>query len=107
MNGLPAAYSTATSALDAGAVRPPALPRGADEAATRKAAEEFEALFLTQMLESMFKDIPTGGAFGGGPAEGVYRTFLLQEYGKAIAKSGGIGLADTVTREMMRLQEKA
>jgi len=30
----------------------------------------------------------------------------LQEYGKTIAKHGGIGIADNVQREMLRLQEK-
>jgi len=103
MMGPPAAYTAATTAFRAGET--PVLRKGADEASTRQAAEEFEALFLSQMLESMFKDVPTGGMFGGGPGEGIYRSLMLQEYGRTLAKAGGIGLADMVTREMMRLQE--
>jgi flagellar protein FlgJ len=103
MNGLPAAYTTATTALQAG--QKPNLPAGMNPEEAKKAAQEFEAMFLTQMLETMFKDVPTGGAFGGGPAEDIYRSFMLKEYGTAIAKAGGIGLADTVMHEMIKLQE--
>jgi peptidoglycan hydrolase FlgJ len=103
MTGAPAAYSAAATAFQAGQT---VVPRkGPDEAATRKAAEEFEALFLSQMLESMFKDVPTGGLTGGGPGEQIWRSMMLQEYGKTLASSGGIGIADMVTRELMRLQE--
>jgi len=30
---------------------------------------------------------------------------MVQEYGKAIARSGGVGIADAVQREILRLQE--
>jgi Rod binding domain-containing protein len=30
----------------------------------------------------------------------------VEQYGKALAKSGGIGIADAVVREMLRAQEK-
>lgn len=104
MTAMPAAYTAAISAFQAG--QAPAPRKGDDEAATRKAAEEFEALFLSQMLESMFKDVPTGGLTGGGGAgEEIWRSMILQEYGKTLAASGGVGIADMVTRELMRLQE--
>jgi Rod binding domain-containing protein len=53
----------------------------------------------------MFAGIKTDGLFGGGAGEDTYRGLLNQEYGKAIARSGGIGLADTVTREILKMQE--
>jgi len=43
--------------------------------------------------------------FGGGNGEAVYRSLLLQEYSKVAAKSGGVGIADAVQREMLRAQE--
>ena len=70
-----------------------------------KAAEDFEAVFLSQMLESMFKGIKTDGPFGGGHAEEMMRSFMLQEYGKVMAANGGVGIADAVKREMLRAQE--
>lgn len=67
-------------------------------------AEEFEAVFLSQMATHMFTDVG-GGMFSGGPAEDTYRTMLYEEFGKALAKSGGVGIADAVVREMIRMQE--
>ena len=68
-------------------------------------AEEFEAVFLSQMLEPMFKGIETDGMFGGGSSEKIYQSVMLQEYGKALARAGGVGIADAVEREILRLQE--
>jgi flagellar protein FlgJ len=68
-------------------------------------AREFEAQFISQMLESMFAGIETEGPLGGGEAEGTYRSMLTTEYGKLISRAGGIGVADHVKREMLRLQE--
>ena len=71
----------------------------------RRAAEEFEALFISEMLAPVFESIDTGGLFGGGQGEKIYRSMMVEEYGKAIAKAGGIGIADTVQREILRMQE--
>jgi Rod binding domain-containing protein len=103
MSGLPAPVGAATDAFARRSA--PMLPKGADEAAARKAGRDFEAFFVTQMLEHMFKGIPTDGFFGGGQAEGIYRSLLLQNYGQAISERGGIGIADMVTREMLKHQE--
>jgi Rod binding domain-containing protein len=71
----------------------------------RQAAEEFEATFLTSMLESMFQGIKTEAPFGGGHAEQQYRSILLGEYASEISKTGGIGIADAVYREILAIQE--
>lgn len=73
--------------------------------ALKAAAQEFEAFFLAQVLNQMFAGIRGDGAFGGGPNEGIYRQMLNSEYAKALSRSGGIGVADTVYREMLNLQE--
>jgi peptidoglycan hydrolase FlgJ len=73
--------------------------------AVRQAAEQFESFFLSQSLESMFAGVDTNSLFGGGPGETVYRSLLLQEYGKIAARSGGFGIADAVQREILRTQE--
>ncbi|MFA5040424.1 MAG: rod-binding protein [Bdellovibrionales bacterium] len=71
------------------------------------AAEDFEAMFATQLLKPMFDTVPVNGIFGGGNGEEVMRTFLLQEYGKMIAKTGCLGIASQVKAEMLRAQENA
>jgi Rod binding domain-containing protein len=43
--------------------------------------------------------------FGGGEAENMFRSFLLQEYGKQVARTGGIGVSDMVQKQLLQLQE--
>lgn len=77
----------------------------ASEAEITAKAEEFEAVFLSQMLGHMFDGIETNDTFGGGAGEDVYKSMMVEEYGKILAKTGGIGVADHVKAEMIRLQE--
>lgn len=70
------------------------------------AASEFEAQFISQMMENMFSTVDTAdGLMGGGEGEKTYQSLLTDQYGKLIAKAGGIGVADHVKREMLRMQE--
>lgn len=75
--------------------------------AVRAAAQEFEAVFLAQMLAPMFETLESDSLFGGGPGEEIYRSILVEEYGKEIARAGGIGIADSIERELLKLQEVA
>ncbi|MDP6174733.1 MAG: rod-binding protein [Rhodospirillales bacterium] len=74
-------------------------------AKARETAVEFEAFFLGQMMQPMFANISAEKPFGGGHAEKMWRSMMVDEYGKAMAKSGGIGIADQVQREILRMQE--
>ena len=72
----------------------------------RKAAVSFEATFISQMVSHMFKNIGNGeGMFGGGSAEGVWKTHYLDEISKSISGRGGIGIASVIERELLQLQE--
>ncbi|MEE8271054.1 MAG: rod-binding protein [Alphaproteobacteria bacterium] len=77
----------------------------ADPAAARAAADEFEAVFLAQMLSHMFAGIDTDGPFGGGHAEQIFRSMMVNEYGRIAAQSGGLGIADQVMAEILKVQE--
>ena len=68
-------------------------------------ATEFEAVYLAEMLKPMFEGLQNDGPFGGGFGEDVWRSLQVQEFGKAIAHSGGIGLADAVRKELLAAQE--
>ena len=70
-----------------------------------KASKDFEGMFMTQMLQPMFEGIKPDELFGGGHGEEVMRSFMLQEYGKIIAKNGHLGIADAVKSEMIRAQQ--
>ena len=83
----------------------PKVHAGMNREQARKAAEDFEAFFISQSFETMFQGIDTAPPFGGGNAEKMWRSMEIQEYGKEIAKNGGVGIADAVFREMINMQE--
>ncbi|MBB4286369.1 rod-binding protein [Roseospira goensis] len=91
----------------------PALGAGGDESGrrfrtveqARGAAREFEAFFLSQMLQPMFSGLSSEPPFGGGHAEQVWRSLLVDEYGKMMARRGGVGIADAVLKTMLAAQE--
>lgn len=70
-------------------------------------AQEFEAVFLAEMMKPMFEGIDVDPLFGGGNTEEIFRGMQVQEYGKQIAETKGIGLADFVKRELIRIQQEA
>ncbi len=69
----------------------------------REAAEEFEAVFLSQMLATMTQEL--GGAGGVAGGNDVYRDMFNKEVAKMISRTGGIGVADTILQEMLKTQE--
>lgn len=101
IGSMPAAsLFAATAAADSGA-----STKGHENPTARKAAEEFEAFFVAQVFNAMSAGLKSDGPFGGGPAEGPYRSMLNQEYAKAIAGTGGLGIANQVYNEIIRYQE--
>ena len=74
---------------------------------TRHAAEEFEAAFLAQMLGPMFSGLRTDGFFGGGQGEEMFRSLMINEYGRLMSQASGIGVADAVMAEMLDIQERS
>ncbi|MBO6755867.1 MAG: rod-binding protein [Roseibium sp.] len=76
-----------------------------NKSAVRQAAEEFEAVFLNEMLQSMFTGMENGGTWGSGEGAEAWQGLLINEYARSISESGGIGLADSVERELLALQE--
>ncbi len=72
----------------------------------RKAAEDFAAVALTELLSPMFDTVDTaGGEFGGGAGEQAFKPMMISEVAKQISRSGGLGLAEPVYQQMLRLQE--
>ena len=72
----------------------------------KEAAQQFEAFFVGQMMEYMTAGLKADGVFGGGHAEETWRSMMNQEYGKQVAKTGKLGIADSVMKSMLEAQEK-
>ena len=94
--------------VPAALLQPEAAPPSASTRGTarmRETAEAFEASFLSQMMKPMFEGLSTEAPFGGGEAEGTWRGFLVEAMAKQTVKAGGIGLADQVVAQMLKMQE--
>jgi Rod binding domain-containing protein len=76
-----------------------------NEAGIDKVAEDFEAFFAGEVFEQMFSGIQPDPVTGGGDGEAMFRSLMLQEYGKAVAKQHSLGIADVVKKQLLRLQE--
>lgn len=71
-----------------------------------RAAQDFEAMALTQLLAPMFDTVDSSkGAFGGGEAEAAWKPMMTAELAKHMAAHGGLGLARPVMQGMLRMQE--
>ncbi len=86
-----------------------ALPRMPTAVQTRadavRVGREFEQMFLSQMLSQMFAGIKSDGMFGGGFGEEMFRSLQVDEFARGLTQRGGVGIAESVTRELLRLQE--
>lgn len=72
---------------------------GAQLAEQRKAAQQFEAIFLRQLLGSLEKAGGFGGASDSGSA--IFGSMMVGALADSAAASGGIGLADIIFKAMM------
>jgi Rod binding domain-containing protein len=93
------------------AFSPPVAPveaQSAEQLAKRgqieKTAKDFEASFLSVMLGQMFKDVGAEAPFSGGHGEAAFKSFLGEAMAKQMVQHGGVGLADRVAKEMLKLQ---
>ncbi len=85
---------------------PSAAQPPADPAKMRKAARDFEAMAIGQLLQPMFDTVDTAKSlFGGGSGEAAWKPMMVQEMAKHIAAHGGIGLAAPIHAAMLRMQE--
>jgi Rod binding domain-containing protein len=86
---------------------PTAQPSAAElakRADIRATAESFESSFLSVMLGQMFSLVQQSEPFGGGQGEAMFKSFMADAFAKQMTKSGGVGITDVVSKEMLKLQ---
>jgi peptidoglycan hydrolase FlgJ len=80
------------------AARKPAIDRNSE---LYKASQDFEALFIKQMLDVMRKTIhKEDDMLGGGLGQDVYEDMLYNEYAKKMASTAQFGLADIIYKQV-------
>jgi Rod binding domain-containing protein len=90
--------------LGAAAGQPASTAELARRGQIEETAAKFESAFLSIMMQQMFTATETPSPFGGGQGEQMFRSFLTEAFAEQTVKSGGLGIADTVAREMLKLQ---
>lgn len=69
----------------------------------RKATQDFEAVFIAQLLSQMRKAMaPPSSLLGGGREEETFRDLMDQEIGKSVARRGGLGIGEAVYRQLLK-----
>ena len=77
----------------------------ASEAKADWAAKEYESIFVSQFLGSMFSGISADGPTGGGEGEEMFRSMMVDQYAKGIEGQGGFGLAAQMKAQLLKHQE--
>jgi Rod binding domain-containing protein len=72
-----------------------------------KVCQDFEAIFIKQMLNVMRKTIHKTGLTDGGMAEEIFEDMLYDEYALKMAKSRQFGISDMLYRELDRTRHPA
>ena len=68
-------------------------------------AREFEAVFLSSYLKTMWDGVGDDPTLAGGTGSDNWKELLIDEYGKSYAARGGIGLAEPIAHQLLKLQE--
>jgi Rod binding domain-containing protein len=71
-----------------------------------KAAQNFEAMTLSEFLKPMFDTVDLSTTpLGGGEAEQQWKPMMIDALAKQITAAGGIGLARPVFTQIIHMQE--
>jgi flagellar protein FlgJ len=76
-----------------------------NEAKADKASKDYETVFISQFLGSMFSGIATDGVTGGGEGEEMFRSLMIDQYAKGIEGQGGFGIAAQMKAELLKHQQ--
>ena len=98
----PAAAQLAADRKALAEAMPPSGTPGATSADIRKAASQFEAIILRQLLEPSLAPIMSGGLAGEGGAGGggMYAYMLGDVLSTSLAQGGGLGWARLLEKQL-------
>ena len=74
--------------------------KAGEEAKLEEACQQFEEMFLTQMMKQMRKSGPKGGMFGNAAGSDQFADMMDQERAKQWSQNGGVGLASMLFERM-------
>ena len=69
--------------------------------------QDFEAIFIKQMLNAMRKTVDKSGLIDGGMAEEIFEDMLYDEYAKKMSRTARFGLAEILYDQLSNDYNKA
>jgi flagellar protein FlgJ len=74
----------------------------------QKAATDFESMAINQLLTPIFNTVDQSKSmFGGGEGEDAWKPMMVTAIAKQMTAQGGLGLAQPIMQQMIRMQEHA
>jgi hypothetical protein len=97
---------TASAQTDSPASTKPARMRdGIDKKSDLyQQCQEFESIFVKQMLDAMRKTVDKSGMTDNGMGQDIFEDMLYDEYAKTMSKTADFGIADTMYRQLSNLR---
>ncbi|MBU0692353.1 hypothetical protein KKC97_12455 [bacterium] len=80
------------------------LPAANRQHKLEQAAEEFEAVLVHQLLQSMQTSLEHGSIFGGSNADRIYGGIGEMELAKTIAKSADFGVKEQLLEYVQKME---
>ncbi|WP_237152557.1 rod-binding protein [Oryzibacter oryziterrae] len=70
------------------------------------AAQDFEAVYVADAFKDMFKNVSVDPLSDtSNSSNETWRDMMIDGYAKDLVKRGGIGIADSIARELIAIQE--
>jgi flagellar protein FlgJ len=87
------------------ALKPAGKPATPEQKKLWKACQDFESVMLGMVFKQMRESVGSADPLNQGQAAKTYREMLDDETAKNMAKSGGMGLADGIYRQLQNTVE--
>ena len=81
---------------------------GTDEVRKRalKTAQDFESVYIADAFKDMFKGVSVDPLTGtSNTSNETWRDMMIDEYAKNMVKKGGIGIAQGIADQLIKIQE--
>ena len=84
----------------------PQVKNFSEETKLREAANDFEAIFVQQMLKTMRKTSLESNFIQKSEGEKYFRSMLDEHYAQLTAKSGSLGLGEMIYKQLISKKSK-
>jgi Rod binding domain-containing protein len=74
----------------------------AEKKRLKKACNDFEAMFIANMLKEMRKSIPKSGFLESSSGSDIYRSMMDQKVAEKIANDKGLGIGEMLFKQLRR-----